>query len=141
MKSKDRYVFDTNVIISALFLERSVPGQAFQAALEHGEILLSQPVLKELNEVLAREKFNQYLKLEERERFIFSLVRESTFVSIKERIDACRDPNDDKFLELAVSGKAACIVTGDKDLLLLNPFRNIQIMKPAQFLTRLKAVK
>jgi len=141
MKSKDRYVFDTNVIISALFLERSVPGQAFHAALEDGEILLSRPVLKELNEVLAREKFNQYLNLEERERFIFSLLRESTFVNIKERIDACRDPKDDKFLELAVSGKAACIVTGDKDLLVLNPFRNIPIMKPAQFLTDLKTVK
>ena len=51
-------------------------------------------------------------------------------------IDICRDPKDNKFLELAVSGKADFIITGDQDLLVLNPFRNIEIITINEFLTR-----
>lgn len=137
MRNKPRYVFDTNVIISGLFFERSKPALAFSAALDSGEILLSQPVLKELIEVLTREKFKPYLVSEEREQFIIALLRESTFIDIKERIQACRDPKDDKFLELAINGGASCIISGDEDLLILNPFRDIPIIKPSEFLALL----
>ncbi len=54
-------------------------------------------------------------------------------VPISGRIAACRDPTDDKFLELAVDGQADMIVTGDLDLLVLNPFRGIPIIDPAAF--------
>jgi putative PIN family toxin of toxin-antitoxin system len=137
MKSKERYVFDTNVIISALLFEQSKPAQAFRAALDRGEMLLSLPTLKELNEVLGREKFNRYLLPEEREHFIIALLRESTLVDITENIRACRDPKDDKFLELAINAEATCIISGDKDLLELSPFWNIPIMKPDEFLDSL----
>jgi len=134
MSNKPRYVFDTNVIISGLFFKRSKPAQAFSAALDSGEILLSRPVLKELMEVLARERFKPYLISEEREQFVIALLRESTFIDIKESIQACRDPGNDKFLELAINGGASCIISGDEDLLILNPFRGIPIIKPAEFL-------
>jgi predicted nucleic acid-binding protein len=52
-------------------------------------------------------------------------------------VRACRDPKDDKFLELAVSGAACCVVTGDQDLLALHPFRSVSILTPAQFLEAL----
>jgi uncharacterized protein len=52
----------------------------------------------------------------------------------KEQINECRDPKDNKYLELAVSGKAEAIVTGDTDLLVLHPFRDIQIVTPQEFL-------
>ncbi len=139
MKSRERYVFDTNVIISALLFEQSKRAQAFRAALDRGEILLSLPILKELNEVLSREKFNRYLLLEERERFIIALLRESTLVDVTESVLACRDPKDDKFLELAINGEATCIISGDEDLLELSPFRNIPIMMPDEFLDSLSA--
>ena len=61
------------------------------------------------------------------------LMAAAELVTITERIAACRDPTDDKFLELAVNGHADLIVTGDADLLVLNPFRNIPIVTPAQF--------
>jgi len=141
MNDKARYVFDTNVIISALLFEQSKPAQAFYAALDRGDILLSQPVLKELNEVLAREKLKPYLLLQERVQFITGLVSEALFIDIKENIRVCRDPEDDKFLELAVNGGAACIISGDEDLLILNPFRNIPIIKPEEFLTSLNTEK
>jgi len=48
----------------------------------------------------------------------------------------CRDPKDNKYLELAVAANASCIVTGDQDLLVLNPFRNIPILTSADFLAQ-----
>ena len=49
-------------------------------------------------------------------------------------MDICRDAKDDKFLEVAVNGKADYLITGDRDLLVLHPFREIQIVSPATFL-------
>ena len=49
-------------------------------------------------------------------------------------MQGCRDPDDDKFLELAVSENATCIVSGDSDLLELDPFRGIPFLEPADFL-------
>jgi predicted nucleic acid-binding protein len=77
MKSNGRYVFDTNVLISALLFKNSKPGQAFYLALEQGVILLSLPAVMELNEVLRRKKFERYLLEEERERFLAALITEA----------------------------------------------------------------
>ncbi len=134
MSSRARYVFDTNVIISALLFAESPPGQALYWALEKGEVLLSGAVIEELNEVLSRERFERYLRLDERELFLDALIRETTLIEITQRVSACRDSKDDKFLELAVSGDASFIISGDDDLLVLNPFQGIQILSPAQFL-------
>jgi len=116
-----------------LFAE-SIPGRAFYAALDRGKVLLSQTTLAELSDVLERKKFDRYVTRDDRERFLTSLVHGATFVEVIEEIHACRDPKDDKFLELAVSGSATCLVTGDEDLQVLHPFRGIPIMTPAQFL-------
>lgn len=129
-----RLVFDTNIIISALLFEGSKPFQAFLIGLEKGEILFSFSTLTELQEVLWRKKFDQYLTQEERKQFIASFVLYGTPVEPDERITECRDPKDNKFLELAVSGKADFIISGDEDLLILNPFRNIPILTPQQFI-------
>ncbi len=126
MNSGTRYVFDTNVIISALLFNTSVPGQAFTRTLDKGMILISQSLVEELSDVLGRDKFNRYVTREERESFFESLIRESELVEINEAVQACRDPKDDWILELAVNGNASFVVTGDDDLLVLNPFRSIQ---------------
>jgi len=137
MKSSGRYVFDTNVLISALLFKDSKPGQAFYLALERGVILLSLPAVMELNEVLRRKKFERYLLEEERDRFLAALIMEATMVEIAEHINACADPKDDIFLELAVYGGATCIISGDEHLLKLHPFRGIPIIMPDDFLTLL----
>ena len=134
MKSKDRFVFDTSVLVSAVLIEDSHPAQAFRKARQIGKILLSLPTAEELNEVMGREKFNRYLTAEDRERFVAAFIRAARFIEITEQISACRDSKDDKFLELAVCGHAACIITGDKDLLALHPFREIPILSVGQFL-------
>ena len=66
--------------------------------------------------------------------FLAALVRECEIIVIDCRIRECQDPKDDKFLELAVSGQATHLISGDADLLILNPFRGIQILTPHEFL-------
>ena len=96
---------------------------------------MSADTISELNEVLGREKFDKYLTEEERELFLRSLLQNARLVNIREKVRVCRDPKDDMFLELAVSGAADYIVSGDDDLLALHPFRNVQILTPEAFLT------
>lgn len=134
MIAEARYVFDANVIVSALLFEQSVPGQAFYAAIDRGRILLSQPALRELADVLSREKFDRYMRFDERERFLVAFAYTAAWVEIDQTVRECRDPRDDKYLELATCGNASCIVSGDEDLLALHPFRGIGILTPSQFL-------
>jgi len=138
VRSSPRCVFDTNVLVSALLFDHSRPAQAFFAALHAGEVLVSADAIVELNNVLGREKFARYVSEEERARFLHSLLREARLVEVREKVRVCRDPKDDKFLELAVNGGADYIVSGDEDLLSLNPFRGIPILTPDKFLDALQ---
>jgi uncharacterized protein len=129
-----RFVFDTNVLVSALLLPDSKPRHALALALREGKLLLSFAVLAELYEVLSRKQFRRYVDEEDIRTFVAALTREAQWVNVDVRITACRDSKDDKFLELAVSGHATHIVTGDSDLLALNPFQGVQIVPPQAFL-------
>lgn len=129
-----RCVFDTNVSVSALLLPDSKPRHALELALLKGRVLLSFATLAELYEVLGRKKFLRYIDEEDIRSFLAALTREAEWVEVDARITACRDPKDDKFLELAVSGRATHIVTGDADLIALHPFRGIEIVPPHRFL-------
>jgi putative PIN family toxin of toxin-antitoxin system len=91
--------------------------------------------------VLAKEKFDDYLTVMERADFIEALVERSIFANPDEKVQACRDPDDDKFLELAVSQKATCIVSCDQDLLALNPFQGILILTANECLQSVKGNK
>ncbi|WP_227788887.1 MULTISPECIES: putative toxin-antitoxin system toxin component, PIN family [unclassified Nodularia (in: cyanobacteria)] len=134
MIKNNRIVIDTNVIVSALIFSKSTTMQAFREAKQNGLILISVEILSELIDVLSRQKFDRYLSREIREDFLASLARETELITISETVDICRDPKDNKFLELAISGEATHIITGDKDLLELHPFRHILIVTPSQFL-------
>jgi putative PIN family toxin of toxin-antitoxin system len=129
-----RFVLDTNVIVSSLLLSRSVPRQAFDKVLTEGKPLVSVSVILELAEVLSRQQFNKYLLEEERMRFLVGLLKAAELLETTETISECRDTKDNKFLELAFGGKADCIISGDADLLDLNPFREIPIITPREFL-------
>ncbi len=129
-----RLVFDSSVLVSAAIFEKSTPGRSVALAIGRRSILLSLAALHELAEVLERPKFDRYLTAEQRDRFVGALIRSSTFLDPREPIDACRDAKDNKFLELAVAGQAEYIVSGDEDLLVLDPFRGIRIVTPAEFL-------
>lgn len=129
-----RCVFDTNVLVSSLLLPDSKPRQALDLALRGGKLLLSFAALAELYEVLSRKRFRRYVDEEDIRDFLAALTREAEWVDVGIEITVCRDPKDNKFLELAVSGHATHIVTGDSDLLALHPFQHIQILPPHDFL-------
>ena len=132
----NRFVVDTKVLISALLFKNSVPFRAIELAEKQGIILYSEATLNELEQVLNRKKFNKYLSLEDRQVFLLKFISTSELVSITEKIAVCRDEKDNKFLELAVSGNANVIVTGDLDLLVLNPFQAVEIVTPDIFIDR-----
>ena len=136
MRGKARFVFDTNVLVSASLFSRSKPGQALRWALQHGEVLMSLALLQELEEVLRREKLQRYVSSARREEFLEALIERAVFLEPAEAIRACRDPKDDKVLELAIAGKAQLIVSGDQDLLTLSPFRGVEVLRPEEFLGR-----
>lgn len=137
MRTNERFVFDTNVLVSALLVSQGKPRHAFDTAFARGKVLTSLDMLRELDRVLSRPKFDKYLHKEERERFLQAFIHEAVLIEIVEQVDVCRDPKDNAVLELAVSGGASSIVTGDDDLLVLNPFRGITIATPDQFLSSL----
>lgn len=134
MKSNFRTVIDTSVIVSAVLLPRSVPRQAFDTAASRGALLVSEETIAELDEVLRRPKFDMYVSETRRLQFLAALLREAEVIAVVDVVSDCRDPKDNKFLELALSGRGSHIVTGDLDLLVLHPFRGIAIVSPQSFL-------
>ena len=88
----------------------------------------------ELADVLSRAKFDRYVSINERQEFLRLFDRITDRVEVVRVIRACRDQRDDKFLELAVEGTADLLVTGDTDLLALDPFQGISIVTPGRFL-------
>jgi putative PIN family toxin of toxin-antitoxin system len=115
-------------------MPRSTPRQALLRARKAGKILLSAAVLGELRDVLVREKLRRYADEDLALEFLSEVSAESEWVNPDREVVACRDPKDDKFLSLAVCGRATHLVTGDADLLALNPFEGIRIVTPRQFL-------
>lgn len=105
MPNEPHFVLDTNVVISALLLKHSVARQAFDKAIQVGKFLISHATVEELNDILRRKGFERYVTEEERMEFLIAFVRYGILVDIVERVTACRDPNDDKFLELVVNGE------------------------------------
>ena len=87
------------------------------------------------DEVLARQKLDRYVTLEERRQFLRQLARIAEFVPIIHVVRECRDPKDDKFLEVALNRRADVIMTGDADLLALHPWRDVDVLTPAHYLS------
>jgi len=127
-----RVVLDTNVLVSAALKQQSMPGLAALVVERRGGLLKSLATEEQLFEVVARPYFTSLID-PETQAWLRKLMGAAELVTITERITACRDPTDDKFLELAANGRADLIVSGDGDLLALNPFRNIAIITPAAF--------
>lgn len=125
--SSKRFVVDCNVLISAALSKASVSRQGLNLVIQTGTLLFSQATLTELELVLSRPKFSRYITPFERQLFIFQLIQTAEMVTIDCQIQACSDPKDDMYLELAVSGHATLILTGDRDLLTLNPYRKFWV--------------
>ena len=128
------FVIDTNTLISAFLFRYSNPRKAFEKAVKIGKVSASLETYDEFNEVLLRPKFDKYISLDEKLLALKYFRELAIFAEISATITDCRDPKDNKFLELAISASASCIITGDKDLLVLHPFRGIPILNAVDFI-------
>ena len=129
-------MLDSNVLLSRLLWPPSLPAQVVGIAFRRATVLISDALVAELAEVLARPKLARYVQRQDAEAFVHALGGVAERVALTAHVEACRDPRDDHILALAVSGSANLIVTGDRDLLALHPFRSIGILTPRQFLER-----
>jgi uncharacterized protein len=130
-------IFDTNVLVSAALIQGSRADRCVRAVLEHQHpLIFSKATFEELSDVLLRSKLDRYVSKAARRSLLETWENAAVFFPdavLHEAVRDCRDPDDDKFLELALASRAAVIVTGDPDLLLLDPWRGIRIVKPADF--------
>lgn len=131
-----RIVLDTNVLISAILKANSIPAAAVRQACSAHVLLTSAATQQELHRIWCKPYFQRFVS-EEVLRKIDTMFAASELVIVTESIKACRDPMDDKFLELAVTGKADIIVSGDKDLLSMTSYEGTRIITPAEFLITL----
>jgi putative PIN family toxin of toxin-antitoxin system len=137
-----RVVFDTSTLISAALRLDSIPHQALLRAMRSCDLCASEATLNELKEVLTRAKFRRYLTDAAREKFLQRIennvrrfvVREEDCLSLD---PACRDPKDNKFLALAAESEAEVLVSSDEDLLVLDPWQDVRVVRPADFLNLL----
>ena len=136
--TRERVVIDTNVFISGLLSSTSVPAKVVDRAVSHHQVLVSRDTLRELMEKLLASKFDRYISRRHREALLDRLAPNVELVEIVQPVRACRDPKDDKFLEVTVNGEADVLVSGDQDLLVLHPFRGTDIVTPADYLGRIE---
>jgi putative PIN family toxin of toxin-antitoxin system len=127
-----RIVVDTNVFVSAALRQGSLPALSLFLIERRCTLLRSAATEEELFEVIDRPRFARLVAPDFRAWLADLFVRGES-VTISERVTECRDPKDNKFLELAVNGRADLILSGDNDLLVLGDFRGIPIVQPGAF--------
>lgn len=127
-----RIVVDTNVLISAALKDKSVPALAVHLVQQQHVLLKSIATERQLIAVSERP-YLAPLIAPAAHAWLRQLLVNAERVQITVHISACRDPTKDKFLELAINGSADLILSGDADLLVLDPFRGIPIVTPAMF--------
>ncbi|MEM9156862.1 MAG: putative toxin-antitoxin system toxin component, PIN family [Cyanobacteria bacterium P01_F01_bin.33] len=128
-----RLVVDTNIWVSYLLRSREPFSTIIDDITANHTLLYSAETLLELGEVLTRPKFAKYIKRQDVEAFIAAFAETGEKVEIATVLTVCRDPKDDKFLALAIDGKADYVISGDKDLLDLKSIQNILITTLADF--------
>jgi putative PIN family toxin of toxin-antitoxin system len=134
--ARERVVMDTNVLISGLLSTTSTPAKALERAVNTAQLVATTAALRELMEKLVSPKFDRYVSRERRDALLLRLAPLLEIVEVVQEIRVSRDPEDDKFLEAAVNGRADILVSGDGDLLELTPFRRIPIVTPSAYLER-----
>ena len=132
-----KIVVDTNIFIA--WLLKSVPCQKIFLLVKEGrlQLFISPLLFDELKTTLHRPKFRNLITASETKAVVNFIDAHAQIIKPKITIKECRDPKDNPVLETAIESCVHFIVTGDKDLLVLSPFRNIAIVSPKDFLKRL----
>lgn len=135
-----RIVADTNVLISSTFWDGDSNKIIEKVEKKELELLMSKEILEEFSNVLSYKEIQDKIKNKnlEMKRTIEKIALISVFVEPQEKFKIIiEDPDDDKFIDCAVAGKADFIISQDKHLLKLKEFRGIKIVKPDEFLKKI----
>ena len=140
LTNKPRIVFDTNALLSALILPSSVSGKAWRIGLLNFEVVTSAAVMEEFERKTNKQGLKKYLPTEaERIETAGTMARSMLYVEIESVIGDCDDDDDNKFLALAFDSRAVVIVSGDRDLKILDPWRKIRILGTGDFVRQFNA--
>ena len=137
---RKRIVVDSNVLVSAALFPDSPAALAYVAAALHGDLYASRDTLAEIEQVLMRPKFDRYLSLERRRQLLHDLRAAGEWFSLPALLQQSysRDPDDDKFIHLALAARADWLISGDQDLLVLVPLPGVDILTPADALQQMR---
>jgi len=127
-------IFDASALVSAALKADSVPERALLRAEEVDVFALSAAVDGEIAGVLNRPRLARAIPLARRERVLEILRHAAVWFEPTVQVTDCRDPKDNKYLELALAAGGETIVSSDDDLLVLDPWRGVRIMRPADYL-------
>ncbi len=130
----ERVVLDSNVLISAAISAHGKPFACLSWVIDNAKLIAARELIEEVETRLARPKFAKYVNRARCRAFIADLSLSFVLVELTGTLKVCRDPDDDKILETAVLGRADVLVTGDQDLLVLDPFQGLAIVTPARFI-------
>lgn len=139
MTKTKKYICDTNIFVSAVLSFNSLPAKIIEDILNKNIFFaFSDETYHELVEVFNRKKFDKYISVEKRDLFIDKIYNSSQNYTINEKVALCRDPKDNKFLDLALASNAEFLITGDEDLLVLKNIGKTEIITPREFIERTK---
>ena len=125
-------VIDTNVWVSYVLAPQSAIGIKVKQLIREHPYAFSNETFIELTDVLMRDKFDRFVSPEKRGSILKLLANTADWFQPRVVITDCRDPKDNKFLELAIASSAKLLITGDQDLLVLHPYRGMNIQTIAQ---------
>ncbi len=133
-------VVDTNVIISAALSPRGTPAPLLRRFLREGQLVFSLATFDELKTRLWRPKFDPYFTMEERQAVLHDMASSARWCESSHAEGSwCRDPDDDQFVALALAAGATRLISGDDDLLCLDPLGELRLLTPDAALAELQS--
>ncbi len=132
-----KIILDTNTLISAIGWQGKPHSILNHCINGTCTLVISPEILQEVKEVLSRKKFD-FIETSKKDELIFLLSKIAEIVIPKHKVSICRDKDDDKFIELALSSNTTYIISGDEDLLAINEYKRIKILSPDEFLNILE---
>lgn len=135
----DAFVLDTNVLISAALSAESAPARVTLWVIANARLIFAEPTFEEFRSRLWRAKFDKYLTIERRNQILHDFSAIADWVELDDAAlpVRSRDPDDDMFIRVAITGSARWLVSGDKDLLEIQGLPSINILSPADMLKRI----
>jgi hypothetical protein len=135
-----RAVLDTNVFVSATLIKEGTEDRVVRAwRAGRFDLVVSPPILEEIGRAMLYEKLakRRWMTRDDVSSLIRMLARSAALVDGTTSVTVCRDSDDDKFLAAALEGKARWVVSGDKDLLAVEQYMTVAVVRPTQFLRAL----